>query len=369
MRTFIPRAVALAAAVAAVAVPAAAAATTATVVFGWTPTTSPGGYNYGTLTAGQTAAKTFTLANTGTSGSSALKITLAGSSAFTKTADTCTGTSLGPRKTCTVTITYTAPAAPGHTDQATLTATSTNPKATATLALAGAAAKAAPAITTTAGPGGAAGSTVTDTATLTGGYQPTGTIEFQLYATPDCSGSPVDDETLTVTGNGTYTTPTGATPAQAGTYSWTARYSGDTANTPAATPCGTDTVTLTKAAPAISQPRAAAGGCDPCAYGVPLPPTTDTATLSGGYQPTGTIEFKLYSSSVLFDCSGALLADETVTVTGNGPYTAPDPYTPTGLATDTDYFFNWTASYSGDANNNPAATGCRGGGVHYFLER
>ena len=70
-------------------------------------------------------------------------------------------------------------------------------------------------VSTTAGPGGLAGSTtVTDTATLSGGYKPTGTITFNLFPTADCSGAPVDTETVTVSGNGTFTTPTGYTPTR-----------------------------------------------------------------------------------------------------------------------------------------------------------
>jgi uncharacterized protein YjbI with pentapeptide repeats len=55
----------------------------------------------------------------------------------------------------------------------------------------------------------------------------------------------VDDETVTVSGNGSYTTPAGTTPAQAGTYWWTASYSGDANNSPAATNCGDESVVLT----------------------------------------------------------------------------------------------------------------------------
>ena len=47
---------------------------------------------------------------------------------------------------------------------------------------------------------------------------------------------------------------------------------------------------------------------------------TDSATLSGGSSPTGTITFTLYQGSTLVDT-------ETVTVTGNGTYTTPTGYT------------------------------------------
>jgi hypothetical protein len=90
----------------------------------WAPATATGSYDYGTIDAGTNpAVETFTLRNSGGSGSSVLTIALSGSSDFTITSDTCTGTSLGPNKTCTVTVQY-APTVAGQTDTATLTATS-----------------------------------------------------------------------------------------------------------------------------------------------------------------------------------------------------------------------------------------------------
>jgi len=55
VHTLIPRALALAAAAAALAIPATAAAGTGPLL-AWAPATA-GGYNYGTLPAGHTAAK------------------------------------------------------------------------------------------------------------------------------------------------------------------------------------------------------------------------------------------------------------------------------------------------------------------------
>ena len=77
--------------------------------------------------------------------------------------------------------------------------------------------------------------TLTDMATLAGGFNPTGTITFTLFH--NGGTTPVDTETVTVNGNGTYTTPTGfalpATGTVTGTYQWDATYSGDANNTPA----------------------------------------------------------------------------------------------------------------------------------------
>src|SRR5205807_10504200 len=54
----------------------------------------------------------------------------------------------------------------------------------------------------------------TDTAVLSGGYNPTGTITFTLYL----GASVVDTETVSVSGNGSYVTPSGYLPAATGTY-------------------------------------------------------------------------------------------------------------------------------------------------------
>ena len=67
--------------------------------------------------------------------------------------------------------------------------------------------------------------TLTDTADLEGGSNPTGTITFTLVAP---GGATVDTETVTVSGNGLYTTPTGfmlpTSGTVTGTYQWNATY-------------------------------------------------------------------------------------------------------------------------------------------------
>jgi hypothetical protein len=89
---------------------------------------------------------------------------------------------------------------------------------------------ASPGLDTTASPGGGVGSTLTDSATLSGGYFPTGIVTFTLT---DPGGSVVDTEITSVDGNATYTTPNGFTlfrGSAAGTYIWTASYTGDASN-------------------------------------------------------------------------------------------------------------------------------------------
>ena len=104
----------------------------------WSPSTG-GGFGYGLLGVGHATSETFTLTNSGRSASAALTITLSGAAAFTITEDTCSETSLGPNKSCTVTVQY-APTASGPSGGATLNATGKKEAATADLALSGSAA-------------------------------------------------------------------------------------------------------------------------------------------------------------------------------------------------------------------------------------
>jgi hypothetical protein len=104
----------------------------------WSPSTS-GGFDFGTVAVGHTASQTFTLTNTGGSASAALTVTLSGPATFSIAEDNCTGTSLGPRKSCDVTVEY-APTTSGPSGAATLEAQGKKAAADASLTLTGSAA-------------------------------------------------------------------------------------------------------------------------------------------------------------------------------------------------------------------------------------
>ena len=78
---------------------------------------------------------------------------------------------------------------------------------------------------------------------------------------------------------------------------------------------------------------------------------SDSATLAGGSNPTGTISFKIYGPDDA-DCTGPSTLVAEVPVNGNGTYQS-GPYTPTATGT-----YRWVASYSGDANNAPVMGAC-----------
>ncbi len=189
---------------------------------------------------------------------------------------------------------------------------------------------------------------LTDSASLAGGFNPTGTITFTLFF--NGGGTPVDTETVTVSGNGTYTTPTGftlPTTAAAGTYQWIAVYSGDANNVNASdsNPAAEQTEVIPASPMLVTT-------ASPSTVTLPAPvPTflTDTADLTGGYFPTGSIIFTLTGP-------GGFVYTQTDTVSGNGAYLANTTLPTTGTVTGT---YTWTANYEGDTNN--AAANDQGG--------
>ena len=115
-----------------------------------------------------------------------------------------------------------------------------------------AASRVQPTLTTTASPGGKAGTVIlNDTGALAGGVSPTGSITFNLYGPSDttCSGTPAYTQTVTVSGNGSYATTNTAPAPTAGTWNWTASYTGDSGNNSASTTCGQESVTVTPPVP------------------------------------------------------------------------------------------------------------------------
>ena len=198
-----------------------------------------------------------------------------------------------------------------------------------------------PALMTTASQAvtlGTVAPTLTDSATLSGATQPTGTITFVLTG----PGGFALTHTDPVNGNGTYTAgatlPT--TGLVAGMYTWSAHYSGDANNNSANDQGGTaEQTVVTNASPNLvttSSPNVTIG-----TTGATL---SDSAVLSGGFFETGTITFSLTGR-------GGFSFTHTDAVHGNGIYTAGDTLPTTGLVAGR---YTWLAHYSGDGNNKSA---------------
>ena len=192
-----------------------------------------------------------------------------------------------------------------------------------------------PGLWTQASAGSAAG--VRDVATLLGAG-PTGTVTFRLFSDPACtnqvftSTNAVSEGTAT---SGDYV------PAAAGTYYWTAAYSGDAVNKPVTSGCNApnESVTVSKASPTLTtqaSPGNLAGA-----------PVRDVATLTGAVRPTGTVTFRLFSDA---NCTTQVFTS-TVPVSGSSATSAW--FTPTAPGT-----YRWTAAYNGDGLNNAATSAC-----------
>ena len=198
---------------------------------------------------------------------------------------------------------------------------------------------ASPTINTSQQPASATvGSSIADKATVSGGYNPTGTVTFNLYNNATASGTPLFTDTETLSGG--MATSKGYIAAATGTDYWVATYNGDSNNASVTSGTAAEPVTITTASPTINtsqQPTTATVGSS----------IADQATVSGGYNPTGTVTFDLYNNST---ASGTPLFTDTETLSGGMATSAG--YTAT--ATGTDY---WVATYNGDSNNATATSG------------
>jgi hypothetical protein len=208
---------------------------------------------------------------------------------------------------------------------------------------------ASPTITVTPSPASSPlGSEFSATATLAGGYSPSGSITFDLYPVGDttCTGTVFQSTAATtgVDGNATYQAASSYQLTTPGTYEWTASYSGDSDNAIVATTCGQGAVTVTVAAPSMSSTPSPSTGPFFSSF-------KDSVTISGGDDPGGTVTFLLYKDGDT-TCSGSTLASSTATVTGD------DSYLSSSVKLDAIGTYEWVASYSGDANNGPVSDSC-----------
>jgi hypothetical protein len=186
------------------------------------------------------------------------------------------------------------------------------------------------------------GDQVTNQATLIGvGSDGGGSVTYNVYANGDCSGTPAFSSTVTVTA-GTVPTSDPFTATAAGTYQWQVAYSGDGVYPPVTSHCGDEQLTVQNQ-PTVSTLLSESSGLKADAV-------TDQATLAGATADAGgTLTYRVYTSA---DCSGAQVFTSTVTVTnGQAPSSAVFIADPVGT-------YQWQATYSGDAKNQPAASVC-----------
>ena len=210
--------------------------------------------------------------------------------------------------------------------------------------------KVTPAISTTPSAGGIVGIQIYDTANVTGGLNPTGTVTFNLYGVSDttCSGSAIFTDTANLVGgsatSGNYTT------TAAGTYHWKATYNGDSNNNSVTSPCADEPVTTNKATPTLTT-DIHNDASHAIVTSVSAGSTVhDKASISGGLNPSGSVDFTFYSSG---DCTtgGAAAGSGIPLVSG-----VAHPSSSEGPLNAGSYSFK--AHYNGDANNNAVDSAC-----------
>jgi LPXTG-site transpeptidase (sortase) family protein len=210
-----------------------------------------------------------------------------------------------------------------------------------------------PTITTAANPTtGTVGTPISnpgDAATLSGGYNPTGSVTFTLYSNNTCTSTvPNMSGSGSISSSGTASwSTTSWTPTAAGTYYWIASYAGDTNNMGFTTACGatTEQIVVGQASQTISTTAS------PTTATVGTPVTTgDTATLDSAYNPSGSVTFTLYSDSACTVPVSGMSGNGTIS---SGSASWSKSWTPAALGT-----YYWQASYPGDANNNAYTTTC-----------
>ena len=177
-----------------------------------------------------------------------------------------------------------------------------------------------------------------------GGFQPTGSVTVRLYrpSDPTCSGPPAATQDFTWYG-GYLNIWTAFGPAdELGTWRYAVDYPGDASNNPVSLACGTGSAEVYKAWPYIS------AGVSPGAVTIGQDVSV-TGRVGSGFRPAGAVEVRFFAP----DDPGCGSPAETRSPTMDSSGSFATTFTPTRVGT-----WRVTASYPGDAFNNPTSTWC-----------
>lgn len=209
------------------------------------------------------------------------------------------------------------------------------------------------------------------TATLSGGVNETGQVNFYVLKPPSTPSPPCPSSSWTqvdsvnVSGDGDYhpsaTALSSVTFTTTGTYYWYAAYTGDPVNKKASSLCGATTqattVRSTKMSPTLTLSSAASAIVNQA-----VPGSSITATVAGssGYTPN-TMTLMAYGptntppSSCTTTAGGLWRSAGSVSPNGDGSFSPSATFTPTATGR-----YWWYASYPVDGTNNAAASRCDG---------
>jgi len=201
------------------------------------------------------------------------------------------------------------------------------------------------------------GATTNATATLSGSSEG-GTITVALYSDSGCS-TPLGGitEGFTVTGDDTVgPLATGYATTAVGSVYWQASFVGDDVET--ATSSCTEVV-VQQATPDLSTTPSPTTGTGPIDL-------NDSATLTGSYNATGTITFKLFPPADA-TCASTEVYSEGVSVSGDNTYSTTGGGTGDNTAALAGVW-HWTADYPGDTNNAGDSSACADEAVSVYID-
>jgi len=184
------------------------------------------------------------------------------------------------------------------------------------------------------------GGSVTDSAVLSGQTATaSGTVTYLDFASGTCAGIGTFVSVVTVT-NGVVPNSRVVTFNSTGAFGFQASYSGDASNSAATSLC--EPLTVTMASPTITTSLSAASV-------LVGQSATDLATLAGFYKAEGTVTYNVFANG---SCVSPGTAVSIVTVVnGVVPASRAVTFNATGS-------YSFQATYSGDSNNNGAASVC-----------
>jgi len=203
---------------------------------------------------------------------------------------------------------------------------------------------------------------VTDTATLSGtnSSTATGTVTYDVYSDSTCTTAVSTGTPENITTPDTLPASSPVSLPSSGIYYWRASYSGDTANLPSESKCGTganggevEMVGTTPPPPPTSVTTSLSGGGQ-SGTTISVPPSTavtDAATLTGtdAATATGTVTYTVYSDAA---CTTSVNTGKAETIT------TPGKLPPSSALSQGPGTYYWQASYSGDTTNAPSKSTC-----------
>ncbi|HET7484579.1 MAG TPA: hypothetical protein VFJ64_04310 [Solirubrobacterales bacterium] len=194
------------------------------------------------------------------------------------------------------------------------------------------------------------GTVVTDKAVLSGpnAGEATGTVGYKVYGDAKCTEVVTETGEVDVEGE---TIPASEEISQLdpGTYYWQAAYSGDSANKPSLSPCGSEIETVTTAPITTSLSGEEQSGEEISVQEGTAVSDSATFNIEGGASATGTVDYRVFSDP---DCKKEVTGAGEMEVEGEGQI--PDSE-PVELPKGTYY---WQASYSGDSEHAKAESAC-----------